>query len=100
MPFGSVTRLKPSGHVLNLGYLDPRKWGVTPARIPPNICVYMFMCLHTCIHTYVPHSTLVWPHGALEMAHTEHVFRKWGSKDQDSLGMAFPGPAPPFEVMG
>lgn len=37
---------------------------------------------------------------SLGMAHTEHVFRKWGSKEQDFLGMAFPGPGFPFEGYG
>lgn len=43
-----------SGHVLSLGYLDPRKWGVTLARILPNIYVYIHVCIHTCVYCYLP----------------------------------------------
>lgn len=63
------------------------------------------MCVH--IYVYTRMCTLLPPTPdpgldtwSLGMAHTEHVFRKWGSKEQDFLGMAFPGPGFPFEGYG
>lgn len=46
MIFGSITRLKPSDHALNLGYLDPRRWGVNPARTPPDTRVHRHVYTH------------------------------------------------------
>lgn len=94
MTFGFVTRLKLSGHALNLGYLDPRRWGVIPARIPLNTCVHRYVYTHMNTHLCpTPHPGLATQ--SLEMAHTAHVFRKW-----DFLGMIFPAPGPPFEGYG
>lgn len=99
MTFGFVTRLKPSDHALNLGYIDPRRWGVTPTRTPPNMCVRRHVYIHMCTHLWpTPHPGLATR--SLEMAHTAHVFRKRDSEEQDFLGMVFPAPVPPFGVMG
>lgn len=62
------------------------------------MCTYI--CVYTHVYTATSHSHPGLDTWSLGIAHTEHVFRKWSSKEWDFLGMAFPRPGPPFEGYG